>query len=879
MAFYGSACPEDQNSTDCLLRTLLQLLDDQRNADDAETNWDPITFYVTLAIGILAAMFTVVTIVQAAVAAGKGRRKTNHVAIGDWAAKSTRKRSLHELNRQYTAHTPLILIDTLVEALTKEDSKPQSAAPAEETESQLSDNIPPRYQPSSTATWVRFLGDFGLSRVVSPSKWTELESVLADNLPDGVVAPAYAQVGVIVGTTLALGAHMQIQETGAGLKYPQIVGDGFQFEFVSYPILGMVGTYYRHGHAALPSIRSKNELGMAITNMNYGRGVLELATTAPFDQLQPQAIDLLKNSDRLRIRELLVQAEQHSTAVNRPVPRLRTIADDYLPLASLFWAATPKFVPSLFPKTTLCMNFPFTAVALNGGFWSRLNLKDFSQTEITTWPKSVETPIWKRFEWTGFHATLGHGVHIDESGDNSFRLERRLQQLRTTLQDNPERFKRAEAFTRDVEAETKAHFADIEATEAAYLSKIEAAKGEEWKLRNQYDRAEAQARWVKDKNAKAKEEYESIQKGLTSIRLALYGHQIAQGDPDTNLSPIGEWWSLVADVEAGHCVVLHMCIKLLYDPNKLLRWFSSISPLDQKLIRSTILGQMNAADAWLLYEEEGLVNRRRALLCNTTMALIQAEKATGNPNLGLHIGSNLAPDGGPSNESDKVKSTDDCVADDYVVSRHLNTLIYLRGAYEFYGVDGETRKAIQTLEGFRHRLARKAEILPDEIEALKQRQLDSIELLESRSLRIYRQIPYLLGSTIFEDDDYANLHRLLERFREITNRLLPGIGGEPLLQDDEILSTDVDLALRNLRDLVGRQIDQDLRMQRETTLNMDMRDLLGEMEQDTDTDIDDVIIYRCLLMALLFFTNSPRQQRYLGVRGVESSSSYYLGSS
>lgn len=68
----GSQCPEDNNSMDCLLRALLQLLRGQQEADDAEMDWDPINFAFTLLIGLLAIAFALATILQAIFAAGRG---------------------------------------------------------------------------------------------------------------------------------------------------------------------------------------------------------------------------------------------------------------------------------------------------------------------------------------------------------------------------------------------------------------------------------------------------------------------------------------------------------------------------------------------------------------------------------------------------------------------------------------------------------------------------------------------------------------------------------------------------------------------------------------------------------------------------------------
>lgn len=66
-----SKCPEDSNSTDCLLRTLIQLVDDQNRADDAKIDWDPVTFVFTAIIGVIAIVFALIPVVQAFLTAGR----------------------------------------------------------------------------------------------------------------------------------------------------------------------------------------------------------------------------------------------------------------------------------------------------------------------------------------------------------------------------------------------------------------------------------------------------------------------------------------------------------------------------------------------------------------------------------------------------------------------------------------------------------------------------------------------------------------------------------------------------------------------------------------------------------------------------------------
>ncbi|MBE3048086.1 hypothetical protein IMZ48_37380, partial [Candidatus Bathyarchaeota archaeon] len=73
----SDSCPEAENSTDCLLRYLITIVEEQRKSHDAEINWDPVAFAFTVPIAVVAAFFTFITVLQAIATGGKGRRKSN----------------------------------------------------------------------------------------------------------------------------------------------------------------------------------------------------------------------------------------------------------------------------------------------------------------------------------------------------------------------------------------------------------------------------------------------------------------------------------------------------------------------------------------------------------------------------------------------------------------------------------------------------------------------------------------------------------------------------------------------------------------------------------------------------------------------------------
>jgi hypothetical protein len=92
----GSSCPEEGNSTDCLLRLVLRTLEARSAAEDGKFDWDPITFAFTVPISIFAATFALITIYQAILAAGPGRRKSNRRAIGGWADETRKEWNWHD---------------------------------------------------------------------------------------------------------------------------------------------------------------------------------------------------------------------------------------------------------------------------------------------------------------------------------------------------------------------------------------------------------------------------------------------------------------------------------------------------------------------------------------------------------------------------------------------------------------------------------------------------------------------------------------------------------------------------------------------------------------------------------------------------------------
>ncbi|KEZ45492.1 hypothetical protein SAPIO_CDS1810 [Scedosporium apiospermum] len=96
------------NTTECILETLAAVLEELR-AQRGEYDWDPLTFGVTAAIGILALIIAILTVGQGLLAAGPGRLKSSRNALGPWAKFSKRTFDWSEMRFRTVAYTPLLV--------------------------------------------------------------------------------------------------------------------------------------------------------------------------------------------------------------------------------------------------------------------------------------------------------------------------------------------------------------------------------------------------------------------------------------------------------------------------------------------------------------------------------------------------------------------------------------------------------------------------------------------------------------------------------------------------------------------------------------------------------------------------------------------------
>lgn len=260
------------NSTEHILRRVEAILEEVRKEND-EFKWDFPSFVVTLVIGLIAAAFAGLAIVQALLAAGTGRFKSGKYAIGPWS-ELTRRSFWSDLRVRTTSETPVITFESaewgaIVDEMLKDDDFGQlRQGEVQEQDSdegsfvvrpwalatgrwkgkrrRMSDIVDTvsRKDPQDhfPATWLSLLTILNLD---DPSLWPR-KRVAADYIPSDLPAvPAHARVRDI--THLALIASKGRAKldfgTDTGHRLPLIRGNTMGLNFRDHPLLGLVGSF------------------------------------------------------------------------------------------------------------------------------------------------------------------------------------------------------------------------------------------------------------------------------------------------------------------------------------------------------------------------------------------------------------------------------------------------------------------------------------------------------------------------------------------------------------------------------------------------------------------------------------------------------------
>jgi hypothetical protein len=410
-------CPEDQNSTDCLLRAILIAFEEIRSDEEDSFDWDPLSFGFTLPISLLAAAFAFGTIFQAMAAAGQGRKRSNRGAIGKWAQGTKRSWNWGELVFQSTAKTPLLSSNNVSQALLSNIKDDDSVYLSEDEKSSVPESLEKwaiceiwakllswvkgsSEAEDFAATWLGFLIRLGIENP-NTLDGVPLKKVAADYLPgDILAAPAYAEVGFIVSSAIAAGAKVRWITSQT---YPVIDGAGFRFDFRNHLTLGTIGVFSQY--EAYDFSRSSTSQHRLVKTLHHGQGKFELQNfrdpcyslkeTTPmqdsFNGVEPCAFAAL-DCPTLDFNQLMsLHARRHEGCEN---PRTLCHAPDMLSRFSNYreiWtllASTPKERPEIFPWKDLGVANAFELLSLNADYWATWNWG----VDLTG-KRKVKTPI------------------------------------------------------------------------------------------------------------------------------------------------------------------------------------------------------------------------------------------------------------------------------------------------------------------------------------------------------------------------------------------------------------------------------------------------------------------------------------------------------
>jgi hypothetical protein len=383
----SESCPENENSTDCLLRVLLQVIDSKISNDAAQFNWGPITFAFTVPIGILATVFALFTIVQAAMSSGPGRRKSNSSTIGKWAGKTRRRWNWPDLTVVSVARTPIFRWNEIVDILKKYENDIRDQLTREPKTTEASSRGPSDVTP--TAMWLRFLKHLDLDNLEIDDK--KLNITAADYLPDDILAvPAYADVGFIVVMSAITGASSF--RTSPQSPYPVITGEGFQFDFRQHPTLGTIGAFSKFETDS--GSRRPPTIDQIMDAIRHSQGEVDIGAVSPGYSLDEVLISLsgddepIPDRNRFSSMNAITQVEpaltlwgltRHKCERALCMAERLIICEDEHHLLWLLLAKTPKHVPAIFPCARSRVPNVLTSLALNGVLWSTAREKLVNQ--------------------------------------------------------------------------------------------------------------------------------------------------------------------------------------------------------------------------------------------------------------------------------------------------------------------------------------------------------------------------------------------------------------------------------------------------------------------------------------------------------------------
>jgi hypothetical protein len=385
-------CAEEANSTDCLLRILLQFLEDAQKSDNEKFDWDPITFGFTVPIAVIAASFAIIPIYQAVLAAGQGRRKCSPEAIGKWSKCTKRKWKVRELGILYIAKTPILTIESVAKYLQLQDmnspeSQSQPCKKAIEVGTKfgfyyLKEKLSLLFQKRSSdtvtmersqdaeehdagaASWYIFLHNMGLSDFQQPKK--DMVTTLADYLPGDLLAvPARIEVRLAFVLMAMFNESLRVQD--AKLRFPNLIGKQNQFEIRPHPTLGTVGAFSSYETIQKAKKLSKERLELAFKN---AEGTIILSSKSLFSTLQSwrqmleiKIVDYWIFYGPIADHRDNCEQCRHSHDMN---PGSFTLPRNTWLFYGFLFGKAPVFCPAAFPWSVVPSTHMFEALAISG---------------------------------------------------------------------------------------------------------------------------------------------------------------------------------------------------------------------------------------------------------------------------------------------------------------------------------------------------------------------------------------------------------------------------------------------------------------------------------------------------------------------------------
>ncbi|KAH7174428.1 uncharacterized protein B0J16DRAFT_417936, partial [Fusarium flagelliforme] len=272
----SSKCIEEANSTDCLLRAIINFLQDAQKKNEAEFEWDPITFGFTVSIALIAAGFALITIVQAVLAAGPGRRKSNSEAIGKWAKYTKRKWQFWDVGYLHISKTPILTIENVLAYLESKNDNADNTEKALIPLPEVGSSHRSKGLAASAAKWLVFLDEIGLSHLELPDE--ALETWLADYLPGDLLAvPALIEVKFVYIFMSLFCKPFRI--LGIDVKYPVLMDNDFQFEVRQHPTLGSIATFSKYHQGSQRTWRGRITPERLSLVDEQARGLVPVTTT------------------------------------------------------------------------------------------------------------------------------------------------------------------------------------------------------------------------------------------------------------------------------------------------------------------------------------------------------------------------------------------------------------------------------------------------------------------------------------------------------------------------------------------------------------------------------------------------------------------------